>query len=562
MSVSELSMPVPGRVALALTESLPELAAGPKDSVLRSVDGAEVRPELLWSPPALSRYEWLKPFLEVPEDASPPLAMTPPSEDAVGSYGADAVSWIEETQRIKLRWWQRLAVTRQLEHREDGSLCYRTLVESCPRRAGKSVRIRGMALWRMHSADLFGEVQTVVHTGADVAICREIQRGAWRWSEEVAGWVVSRANGKEAIETPDGDRWLVRAQGAVYGYDVCLGVVDEGWNVAPDTVSEGLEPAILERQSPQLHLTSTAHRRATSLMRTALSHALSTADPETLLLLWGAPSGSDPSDPAVWRAASPYWSEDRRRMIAAKYEKALAGENDPELDDPNPMRGFEAQYLNVWRLREDSKDPAISPDKWADCLDAGTLDEVKSRVALCLDVSLDGQHATLVAAAVLPDGRVRVEVVAAWDGPGCTRELRKELPGHVSRVKPRVVGWLPNGPGAALAADLADRKNSSGRRVAWPPAGVSVEEIRSEVTSVCMGLAEQVQSGQIAHSDDPLLNAHIAGAEKLHQGDAWRFTRKGAGQCDATYAAAGAVHLARTLPPPVGKPRLIVAGKS
>jgi hypothetical protein len=303
----------------------------------------------------------------VPEDASPPLAMSPPPADAVGSYGAAAIEWIEATQRVTLRWWQALAITRQLEHREDGTLCHRAVVESTPRRAGKSVRIRALALWRMeHGAELFGEPQIVIHTGSDVAICREIQRGAWRWCEE-NDWEVSRANGKEAIETPAGDRWLVRAQRAVYGYDVCLGFVDEGWDVEPDTVHEGLEPALMERKSPQVHLTSTAHRRATSLMRTSLSHAFTSDDPETLLLLWGARPGSDPSDPGVWKAASPHWSEDRRRMIAAKYEKALTGQDDPELDDPDPMRGFEAQYLNVWHLRERREvgTPVVTEHAWS-----------------------------------------------------------------------------------------------------------------------------------------------------------------------------------------------------
>lgn len=62
-----------------------------------------------------------------------------------------------------------------------------------------------------------------------------------------------------------------------------------------------------------------------------------------------------------------------------------------------------------------------------------------------------------------------------------------------------------------------------------------------------MGFAEQVRSTLLAHGDDPLLDAHVRAAEKLYHGDGWRFTRKGAGQVDAVYAAAGAVHLARTV---------------
>lgn len=296
-------------------------------------------------------HPWLVEFADVPDDASPPLWMSPPPADAVGSYGAECIEFARVELGITLRWWQRLAITRQLEHRADGSLCHRLVLDSCPRRAGKSVRMRVLSMWRMQQGDRFGEVQTVVHTGSDLAICREIQRGAWRWAEETWGKKsVTKANGKEAVEADDGSRWLVRAQTAVYGYDVTLGLGDECWDVDPATISEGLEPAMLERSSPQLHLTSTAHRRATSLMPGRLSAALTVDDGETLLLVWAAQAGSDPADPEVWRAASPHWTPERERMIAAKYLAAEAGEVDPQADDPDPMAGFVAQYLNIWRL--------------------------------------------------------------------------------------------------------------------------------------------------------------------------------------------------------------------
>jgi hypothetical protein len=72
-----------------------------------------------------------------------------------------------------------------------------------------------------------------------------------------------------------------------------------------------------------------------------------------------------------------------------------------------------------------------------------------------------------------------------------------------------------------------------------------------------MELQEQVVSRRVLHSGDPLLTAHVTGAQRLRQGDAWRFQRQGAGHCDAAYATAGAVHLARTLPSPIGRPRII-----
>lgn len=311
--------------------------------------GRLIRPELTWGAHLSGAPGWLEPFLEVPEDACPPLAMTPVHSEAAGSYGPEAVKWVEAELGITLRWWQQLAVVRQLECRDDGSLCWADVVESASRRVGKSVRLRSMALWRLAvGPSLFSESQLAIHTGKDLAIVREIQRGAWRWAE-ANGWRVVRAIGRESIE--DGDhRWLARSTDSVYGYDITLGMVDEGWDVDPLTVSEGMEPAAMERISPQIVLTSTAHRRATSLMRGRISDALAVGS--SLLLLWGVLDDADTGDPETWRAASAHWSPARLRLMQSKYDKALRGEADLELDDPDPMAGFESQYLNRWQLRQ------------------------------------------------------------------------------------------------------------------------------------------------------------------------------------------------------------------
>lgn len=312
------------------------------------VGGREVRPEYEWASHRKNAPSWLKPYLKVPADASPPLAMSPVHPEAVGSYGPMAVRWIKAQVKIELRWWQKLAVIRQLEHRADGSLCWDSVVESASRRVGKSVRLRSMALWRLEvGSTLFEEPQLAIHTGKDLAIVREIQRGAWRWADE-RGWKVVRAIGRESIENGE-HRWLARSSDSVYGYDVTLGMVDEGWDVSPDVVAEGLEPAAMERISAQIVVTSTAHRKATSLMRSRITDAIN-AD-SALLMLWAVPDGSDSGDPAVWKAASAYWSPARLKLMQSKWDKAVRGEADPELDDPDPIAGFESQYLNKWMLR-------------------------------------------------------------------------------------------------------------------------------------------------------------------------------------------------------------------
>jgi len=317
------------------------------------VGGREIRAGYEWEAHRKSAPSWLKSYLRVPADASPPLVMSPVHPEAVGSYGPMAIRWIKTQVNIDLRWWQKLAVVRQLEHRQDGSLCWDSVVESASRRVGKSVRLRSMALWRLDQAPkMFEEPQLAIHTGKDLAIVREIQRGAWRWAEQ-RGWRVVRAIGRESIETVDEQmldhRWLARGSDSVYGYDVTLGMVDEGWDVSPSVVTEGMEPAAMERISPQIVVTSTAHRKATSLMRGRITDAI--AADSALLLLWAAPDGSDVGDPVTWKAASAHWSPARLKLMQRKYEKALRGETDQELDDPDPIAGFESQYLNRWQLK-------------------------------------------------------------------------------------------------------------------------------------------------------------------------------------------------------------------
>lgn len=259
-------------------------------------------------------------------------------------------------------------------------------------------------------------------------------------------------------------------------------------------------------------------------------------DPRLGLIEYSAPSGSDPADLRALAMANPNLGRrvDRDALLGAALRAKRAG-------------GLElaAFRTEVMCMKVAHFESAVDPDLWGNAGVDEPLDlaEHRQHVALCLDVSLAGDHASLIAAAVV-DGHTWVDVVAAWDGFGCTKALRAELPAIVARVRPRVLGWFPSGPAAVLTADMMER-----RRAGWPPRRVKLVEIRTETTAVCMGLAEHTASGSLSHPRDPMLDAHIGATEKLRRGDAWVFGRRGAGPVDGAYAAAGAVHLARTLPP-------------
>lgn len=267
---------------------------------------------------------------------------------------------------------------------------------------------------------------------------------------------------------------------------------------------------------------------------------LGTGDPRLGLLEWSAPNGADVTDPAALAQANPNLGH--RVQLDALMGQAMTAKR----AGGETLARFRTEILCQ---RVTLVDAAIDPELWdargVDPADALDLAEHRRSVALCLDVALDGAHATLVAAALV-DGVVHVDVVKTWQGFGCTRALRLELPDLVRKIKPRALGWFPAGPAAAVAAALKGGGDRS-----WPPRRVEVAELGAETAQVCMGFAELVATGGVQHARDPLLTTHVGQTQKLKRGDAWVYTRRGSGPIDATYAAAGAVHLARTLPAPL-----------
>jgi hypothetical protein len=267
-------------------------------------------------------------------------------------------------------------------------------------------------------------------------------------------------------------------------------------------------------------------------------------DPRTFLAAWSCPPGSNPTDLQALAYANPNLGH--RIPPDALLGQALAAVR----AGGETLARFR---IEIMCERVDQLNAAIDPDRWKA---AGTdkphpLEGHRRSVALCFDVALDGSHCTLVAAAVI-GRRVHLEVVKRWHGFGATAALRAELPGLVAKIRPRKIGWYPGGPAASVAAALAEKRGQ------WPPRRVDVEELGADIVpAACMGLAEQVNSGQIRHPRDAMLDAHVAQTQRLDRGDRWVFVRRGSAPIDGTYAAAGAVHLARTLPPP--PPPLAVA---
>ena len=286
----------------------------------------------------------------------------------------------------------------------------------------------------------------------------------------------------------------------------------------------------------------------TDLRRLAIEHIeTGVGDPALGLFEWSAPPGARPTDLHALAMANPTLGLRKRpERLLREAEAAVARGG-------LLLRAFQTEIMC---LQLEDEEAVVSRSGWRAGNVPGDLEGMRSRVALVWDVAPSLLHATLYAAAELPDGRVRVDAVQAWEGPGCIDRAVKALPALVARTGARAFGWLPSGPAAAAGAKLAARERRSGAQ--WPPRGVVVSEIRGELSQVCMGFSALVAAEKLLHGNDPLLNENVEHAEKSSRGDAWVFSRRGEGDVDALYAAAGAAHLARSLPAPLGVPRIIL----
>jgi hypothetical protein len=389
--------------------------------------------------------------------------MTVPHPRAVGSIGPEFIRWAEGRTGRDLRWWQRLVATRLLEVDDQERLVWETLILTMARQLGKSWLLRELLLWRVHQRERFGEPQDVLHTGKDLQVCKEVIRPALYWALDQPGYKVGRAAGEMAIELlADHSRWLLRSRGAVYGYSVSVGAVDEAWKVKPEVVDEGLAPTMVEREQPQLWLISTAHREATALMlgrrQVALAN-LEQGDGE-LLIEWSAPKSCELDDMAGWRAASPHWTPQRQRLVGKQLEAVQAGEAEVTDDEMDPVEAFRAQWLNQWPNRSiptGTSEQLLPAGLWAYLCEPGLAGEGPLFVAVEDDFGLG---AAVAVAARLDDGRLEVDgwLCPDWDSAildvqrlGVVRRVRQLLVG--ASLLARVPAGMVPGPQPAGSAE-------------------------------------------------------------------------------------------------------------
>lgn len=465
------------------------------------------------------------------------------------SYGFAVIAFARDVLAEPLDPWEEVAVIRGGELLPDGRPRFRHVLILVARQNGKTHLLKVLALFW-----LFVEQWPLI-LGTSTVL--DYAKESWEKAVETAelvddlaalmpGNAVRRANGEQTLRTADGCRYKIAPSNRRGGRSLAIDrlIQDElrehadwsAWNAATNAMNArpfGQSYSISNMGDEDAVVLNALRKAALTFIDTGRG------DRRVGLLEWSAPRDADPLDPRTWAMANPNLGRriDVETIAGAAARAVEAGGEE--------LAGFRVEVLCQG---VDNLNPAVDPGAWSRCLDPAGLEQLRDRVVAFLDVAPDQQHATMYAAAVLDDGRVRVDFAAGWDGTDCVDQARRDLPDLLARIRPRRFGWYPGGPAAGMAPDLR-------KRPGFPPRGVRLVEVKSDLAAVCMGFAEQVTAVRVAHSGDPLLDDQVAAAVPLRRGDVWVFSRRGDGHVDAVYAAAGAVWLARTLPP---RPRAVV----
>lgn len=480
---------------------------------------------------------------------TPPLATGKPGRCGCGcahtektTEGFKVVRFAEEIVGIELLPWQRWLLVHALELKPDGGYRFKTIVTLVSRQNGKTWILKILALYWLYVKDR----SLVLGSAQSLDIAKESWLGAVGLAQDVpdlAAEVDGKprfANGEQCLTLVNGSRYRIAATtpGAGRGLSVDLLILDE-LRMHRDWMSwSALSKTTIARANALIIGISNAGDDNSVVLNALRETALSGKDPQAAIFEWSAPEDAELDDVQALAQANPGLG---RTISFDSLRSAM------HQDPPNVFR------TESMCIRVDAMENAVDPAGWREGADPGvTLEKYRDRICYCLDVAPDGRHVTLAGAALLDSGQVRVQVFGAWNGTDAARDELGEL---FAALRPRALGWFPTGPASVLAVDLERYQGDTvgqltvNRREFLEHAPGAVELTGITVPTLCQSFADVVQNRQLLHGDEALLNAHVSGAQRLNAGDGWRFVRRGAGHVDAAYAAAGAVHLSRTLPP-------------
>jgi hypothetical protein len=426
----------------------------------------------------------------------PPLFATPrdPSRATLGG----AVAAVAEQLGTPLMPWQRLVADVAMElDPVTGLLAYSEVDLTTPRQSGKTTLELGVLVhrcrtWARSRALYSAQSRIHAHKKWEDEHVATLKRSPY-----AGEFAVRYQRGDEAIRWDNGSLHGITAPGEKSGHSevLDLAVVDEAWAHEDARLEQGLSPTMITRPQPQLWVVSTAGTHRSAYLRGKVERGRERAAGKSASVAyfeWSALPGSDPADPATWRACMPALGHTvTEARIAAEFER---------LD----LADFCRAYLNWW--------PGEIPADWLVISEAAWRALAVDPVAFAADVTPDRSAAAIGVAGRRADGLEHAEVIDHRPG---TSWVVPRLVDLAERWNPCAVVVDDTGPAGSLIAPLE-------------AAGVEVIKPTTKARAAAdSGFYDAVAERSLRYVPRPALDAAVAGAQQRPLGDAWAWARKG-----------------------------------
>lgn len=411
--------------------------------------------------------------------------------------------------------WQKYVAARALEvDPETGLFAYREVRLTVPRQSGKTTLLFALMLHRAMQVDAFGRRQAIVYTAQTGKEARKKWHDDWLPEIDESKTLrsprrlkIHRATGHEGFSFPgSGSRFALAAttKKSGHGGTLDLAFIDEAFAQPDDRMEQAFRPAMSTRTSPQLWIVSTAGDADSTYLRSKVDGGrLAVERGEThgvAFFEWSAPEGSDPEDPAVWRACMP-------ALGITQTEETIRGDYVSMRDGREGVDGFRRAYLNEWI---DRRAAIILPlESWNACADPDSA--VAGRPVFALDVAPDRSWGAIGVAGLRADGLTHGAVTDHHPGTEWMVDRAVEL--DRKHRPPRFV-VDPAGPVGSLIPALEK-------------AGLQVTSMSArDMAQACGALYDATITQQWRHRGQSMLDAALVGAAKRPLGDAWALGRK------------------------------------
>ena len=433
------------------------------------------------------------------------------------SAGDDAID-LAALAGLVMDPWQEYVLRCSLGEKPNGKWTAFRCALVVPRQSGKNALLEARELAGLF---LFGE-KRIIHTAHEVKTARESMmslmnrmKASDHLMSQVAGFEGDfdrdfsgmKTGNDPSITLKNGNKlsYAARSKGSGRGFTGDLIILDEAYALRADEMA-AMVPTMAARSmvgNPQLWFTSSAGMPESDLLNAIREEGKARSSDRLAYFEWSADDDADINDVDAWYQANP-------GLGIRISEQYVMDELETMLSDPSEgEEKFKRERLGIWaKLGGESVFPAGLWDGLADReADRG------DRVVLAVDVTPNRDAASIVAASLLADGRVHVEVAESQEG---TSWVPATLARFVSEYEAASVVAVA---GSAAEALLPAIKRS----------GSYVKLIRySDYVQACGMFFDAVSQRRVVHLGDPILGDAVDAAQQKWRtdGSSWSWSRK------------------------------------